>query len=123
MVSTEPRQHGSAKRYKIHIYSFKKFAFTRMADTLGEIAAHAITGHKAYLITYYKKSREERAEDYRKVMPKLSVFALDEKSKIRKQVEETIKTMKEEDMGRLLEFIKNGKNLPRKQSQQMKQNY
>ncbi|MFQ5920493.1 MAG: hypothetical protein ACE5JV_00575 [Nitrososphaerales archaeon] len=29
------------KRYKIHIYSFKKFAFTTMADTLGEIAARA----------------------------------------------------------------------------------
>ncbi len=113
-MNEEVRQQGSAKRYKIHIYSFKKFAFTRMADTLGEIAAHAITGHKAYLITYYKKSREERAEDYRRVMPKLSVFALDEKSTIRKQVEETIKTMKDEDVGRLLEFIANGKKLPKK---------
>ena len=45
---------------------------------------------------------------------KTIVFALDEKSKIRKQVGETIKTMKEEDMGRLLEFIKNGKNLPKR---------
>jgi|GEM_PF-1281449 len=68
------KQRGRAIRYKVHIYSLKKFAFTKMADTLGELAAHAIAGHKAYLITYYKKSREERAKDFQKLIPKLSVL-------------------------------------------------
>ncbi len=61
--------------------------------------------YEEYVFTYYKKSREERAEDYRKVIPKLSVFTMDEKSKIRKEVEETIKTMKDHDLATLLELI------------------
>ena len=111
-IKEEVRQRGSAKRYKIHVYSFKKFAFTKIADTLGELAARAIKGDKAYVFTYYKKSREERAEDYRKVIPKVSVFAMDEKSKIRKQIEETIKDMKDKDLAALLEFM-NGKKVAR----------
>lgn len=97
---------GLAKRYKIHIYSFKKFAFTRMADSLGEIAARAIKGDKQYIFTYYKKSREERAEDYTKLIPKLSIFVPDDQVKIREQVEDAIKTLKKEDLAGLLEFIR-----------------
>jgi len=62
-------------RYKIHRYSFKKFAFTTMADILGEMATRTIKGDSEYVMTYYRKSREDRAEDYRKVIPKLLVFA------------------------------------------------
>jgi len=62
-------------RYKIHLYSFKKFAFTTMADTLREMGTRAIKGDSEYVMTYYRKSREERAEDYRKVTPKLLVFS------------------------------------------------
>jgi hypothetical protein len=104
-MNEEVKRRGKQKRYKIHIYSFKKFSFTRTADTIGEIAARAIKGDKEYVLTYYKKSREERAEDYRKVIPKVSVFTVDEKSKIRKQVEETIREMKDKDLATLLEFI------------------
>ncbi len=46
------------------------------------MAARAIKGDKEYAMTYYKKSREERSEDYRRLMPKLSVFGIDEKSMI-----------------------------------------
>lgn len=104
-MNEEVKRRGKQKRYKIHIYSFKKFSFTRTADTIGEIAARAIKGDKEYVLTYYKKSREERAEDYKKVIPKVSVFTVDEKSKIRKQVEETIREMKDKDLATLLEFI------------------
>jgi len=68
------RGRKRGKRYKIHLYSLKKFAFTKMADTIGEIGARATLGQKAYLITYYKKSREERAKDFQKLIPKLSVL-------------------------------------------------
>jgi len=61
-----------------------------------------------YLFTYYKKSREERAEDYRKIIPKLSVFVPDDQTRIREQVEEAINTLKKEDLASVLEFI-NGK--------------
>ncbi|MFQ5941442.1 MAG: hypothetical protein ACE5KA_07085, partial [Nitrososphaerales archaeon] len=102
-------KHGVAKRYKIHVYSFKKFAFTKMVDTLGELPARAIKGDAEYVFTYYKKSREERAEDYRIVMPKLSVLSNDERSKLREQVNEAIKTLKHKDLAALLEFIRTAK--------------
>ena len=100
------QQRGSMNRYKIHIYSFKKFAFTVMADALGEIAARAVKGDREYVLTYYRKSREERAEDFRKVIPKLSVFGSDEGSKIREQVEAKVKTLSDDDLARLQEFLK-----------------
>ena len=81
-----------AVRHKVHLYSLKKFAFTKVADTIGEIAAHAMAGHKAYMITYYKKTREERSRDYMRMIPKLSVLA-PEDIEIRKKREEAEKTI------------------------------
>ncbi len=109
------QQRGKMTRYKYHPYSFKKFAFTKAVDTLGEIPARAMKGDREYVQTYYKKSREERAEDYRKLIPKLSVFGMDEKSKLREQVEEAIKSVKEDgELAAVLEFVRNGKKVARK---------
>jgi len=95
------------ERYKIHIYSFKKFAFTAMADTLGEIAARAIKGDKDYVLTYYKKNREERAADYRKVMPKLLLFSTDEeRTSLKKKLSEELKGLNEKDLASVLEFVR-----------------
>ena len=105
-INQKIQQRGCMNRYKIHIYSFKKFAFTVMADALGEIAARAVKGDREYVLTYYRKSREERAEDFRKVIPKLSVFGSDEGSKIREQVEAKVRTLSEDDLARLQEFLK-----------------
>ncbi len=105
-INQKVQQRGSMNRYKIHIYSFKKFAFTVMADALGEIAARAVKGDREYVLTYYRKSREERAEDFRKVIPKLSVFGVDEGTKIRDQVEAKVKTLSDDDLARLQEFLK-----------------
>lgn len=99
-------------RYKIHIYSFKKFAFTVMADELGEIAARAIKGDREYVLTYYRKSREERATDYRKVVPKISVFGSDERSKVRDQIAEKVRSMKDDDLARLQKFLRTAKAKP-----------
>ncbi len=105
-LNQKVQKRGSMNRYKIHIYSFKKFAFTVMADALGEIAARAVKGDREYVLTYYRKSREERAEDFRKVIPKLSVFGSDEGLKIREQVEAKVKTLSDDDLARLQEFLK-----------------
>ena len=94
-------------RYKIHLYSFKKFAFTIMADTLGEMATRAIKGDSEYLMTYYRKSREERVEDFRKVIPKLLVFS--EPEDTRKSVEDEIKNLSKDDLADVLKFLRNGK--------------
>ena len=100
------RQRGAMPRYKLHIYSFKKFAFTVMADTLGEIAARAIKGDREYVLTYYRKNREERAEDYRKVVLKISVFSSDETPSAREEVEAKIKSMGQDELAKLQEFLK-----------------
>ena len=68
--------------------------------------ARAVKGDREYVLTYYRKSREERAEDFRKVIPKLSVFGSDEGSKIREQVEAKVKTLSDDDLARLQEFLK-----------------
>ncbi|MGI0082800.1 MAG: hypothetical protein ACREAF_02695 [Nitrosopumilaceae archaeon] len=77
-----------------------------------EIAARAIKGDREYVLTYYRKSREERAEDFQKVIPKLSVFGGDEKSKIRGQIEARVKTLSEDELARLQEFLKTANAQP-----------
>ncbi len=67
-------------------------------------------------MTYYKKSREERAEDYRKVTPKLLIFS--ETKDVRQEFEDEVRKMSNDDLGKLLEFIKNGKNQPNESSVQ-----
>jgi hypothetical protein len=61
--------------HKIHFHLFHKYFLTKGSDVIGEHAAHAICGHGFYMDTYYKKSAEERAADYRKLVPHLTVFA------------------------------------------------
>ena len=99
------KQRGSLPRYKLHIYSFKKFAFTVMADALGEIAARAIKGDREYVLTYYRKNREERAEDYRKVVLKLSVFSSDDKPSAREEIEAKIQSMGQDELARLQKYL------------------
>ncbi len=94
-------------RYKIHIYSFKKFAFTAMADTLGMAATRAVKGDAEYVFTYYKKSHEERAAEYMKVVPKLSIFT-DETKSVREQIEDEMSKMSPEKLNKLLHLITEG---------------
>ena len=104
------KQRSVKNSYNIHIYSFKKFAFTKIADTLGEIAAHAIAGHQEYLITYYKKTREERAEDYRKIAPKLQLFTAPAATeKKRKELESELGALPTEALAQVLTYIKTAK--------------
>ncbi|MEM3427980.1 MAG: tyrosine-type recombinase/integrase [Nitrososphaerales archaeon] len=101
-------RRGVMTRYTITPYSFKKYGFTKIADTLGALAAHAIAGHKAYLITYYKKTREERAEDYKKVAPKLQLLQReeDEEEKIKKELTNTINTLPKDRLAEILKIAK-----------------
>jgi integrase len=60
--------------HKIHFHIFRKYFLTKGSDVIGEHAAHALCGHGFYMDTYYQKSEEERAADYLRLMPHLSVF-------------------------------------------------
>jgi integrase len=64
--------HG---RRRIHPHSFRKLFFSRVVGVIGETAAHAMMGHGSYLKTYYKRTEEERARDYLKCVPHLTVFS------------------------------------------------
>ena len=68
----ETTVHG---RRKIHPHSFRKFFFSKVVGVIGETAAHAMMGHGSYLKTYYKRTEDERASDYLKCMPHLTIFA------------------------------------------------
>lgn len=61
-------------RRKLHPHSFRKFFFSRVVGVIGETAAHALMGHGSYLKTYYKRPEEERALDYLRCMPHLTIF-------------------------------------------------
>jgi integrase len=106
-LAAEVEQRGATKRYRLHIYSWKKYGFTKIADTLGELAAHAIAGHKAYLITYYKKTREERAEDFKKVAPKLQLFAEeDQREKMKRELAAALDGLPSEGLAQILRVAK-----------------
>lgn len=62
------------KRRKIHPHSFRKFFFSKTVGIVGETASHAMMGHGSYLKTYYRRTEDERAKDYLKCMPHLTVF-------------------------------------------------
>jgi len=62
------------ERRKIHPHSFRKFFFSRVVGVIGETAAHALMGHGSYMKTYYKRSEEERARDYLRCIPHLTIL-------------------------------------------------
>ena len=62
-------------RRKIHPHSLRKFFFSKTVGVMGETAAHALMGHSSYMKTYYRRTEEERAKDYLKCMPYLTIFS------------------------------------------------
>ncbi len=80
--------------YQIHPHVFRKY-FSRLADPIvGITARNALTGHTGYLDTYTKKPLHERQDDYRKLIPVLSVLqATSEEEQQLKTIETTLRTM------------------------------
>lgn len=65
----------NSRIHTLHFHIFRKYFFSKAADIIGEQAAHALLGHNPYLSTYYLKSEEDRAADYRKLEPYLTTSA------------------------------------------------
>ncbi len=61
-------------RRRIHPYSMRKFFFSKAVGIIGETAAHAMMGHGTYMQTYYRRTDQERAQDYLRCMPYLCIF-------------------------------------------------
>jgi integrase len=64
---------GDSRVHQLHLYSFRKFFFSQAVPIIGEHAAHALMGHGFYMKTYYRRPREKRAEDYRRLIPHLTI--------------------------------------------------
>lgn len=92
------RQEGQkVRRYKIHIYSFKKFGYTRADRKFGKNFADGLKGDKNS--EYHRLPLEERAEMYLELEPELTIFNAEA---IRKRVALTmreINIMKEKMAG------------------------
>ncbi len=99
-------------RYEIHPYSFKKFAYTVVSKVLGESAAKAMKGDSDYTQTYYKQTMEEKMEDYRKVISKLSVFGAskDVRLETKQQLDNETSGMSEEQLQGWLKSMRDSKN-------------
>ncbi len=61
------------KRWKIHMYSLKKFGFSQAYGVVHDIA-RVWAGQKVYLATYMKYSEDERRNFYLKCMDALTIF-------------------------------------------------
>jgi integrase len=59
--------------HKIHFHSFRKFFFSRTMPAIGEERAHALMGHSFYMQTYYRRSKEDRMDDYSKCAESLCI--------------------------------------------------
>jgi len=60
-------------RYKIHIHKFRQYFFTLASQKHGSDYAHGITGHGAYLKTYFEQTKEVKAQKYKELEPSLLV--------------------------------------------------
>ncbi|QQG48287.1 MAG: tyrosine-type recombinase/integrase [archaeon] len=91
--------------HKIHFHIFRKYFLTKGSDVIGEHAAHALCGHGFYMDTYYQKSEEERASDYLRLMPHLSVFGTREgpdlKTEFKREILLKVGGYSKEEVGKL----------------------
>jgi len=97
-------------RYEIHLYSFKKFAYTVVSNILGESAAKAMKGDSDYTQTYYKQTIEEKMRDCEKVIPGLSIFTPDPSIKTKQELISAVSGMSTEDQQGWLKSLRDSKN-------------
>ena len=69
-------------------------------------------GDRHYVLTYYKKTLLERMEDYKKLIPVLSVFGSNEDARLetKQEIDNLISGMSTEDQQGLLKSLLDGKN-------------
>jgi len=95
--------------YKIHLYSFRRFFFTKALDHFKDDIAHAMTGHGAYLQVYQSRTEQQKKELWDELEPEILIFdqskkdqkirdleiALKHNKKLEERVEEQGKQIKE----------------------------
>ena len=56
------QKYETTRRYKINLYCFRAYFFTRALRRFGDETAHALTGHGAYLQQYQRRTLDEKIE-------------------------------------------------------------
>ncbi|MEX0854679.1 MAG: tyrosine-type recombinase/integrase [Nitrosopumilaceae archaeon] len=67
-------KYEDTTRHKVTIHSMRAFFHTQASLIHGEQYAHALDGHRGYLMQYYRLSREKRAEMYKELEPHLLIY-------------------------------------------------
>jgi len=110
-------KHNTTGNYKINLYSFRRFFFTRALDLLKNDIAHAMVGHGAYLQVYQSRTGQQKKELWDEVEPEILVFDQSKKEQKIRDLEIALKHNKqlEERMGeaekRLNEFAEKESDL------------
>lgn len=68
----EKYKNSSTSKFTFH--SLRAYFETIVSDKCGHEAAHAFLGHRKYMITYYRKSENQRKQDYLSFEPFLHVL-------------------------------------------------
>lgn len=66
-------KYGNGYNYHVNIHSFRAYFHTQATRVLGGDVAHALIGHHKYLDQYFRLTPEERAEQYKKLEPYLTI--------------------------------------------------
>jgi len=106
VMAKESKRGRMGDRYKIHLYSLKKFYFSQATAEVGDMVAQAWCGRKAYLGTYLRLPLEERQKLYLKVMQRLTIF-IQEPPRTEERLRERLKTrgLTDEMIDRVLEGL------------------
>ena len=74
------QKYETTGRYKINLYCFRAYFFTRALRRFGDETAHALTGHGAYLQQYQRRTLDEKIELWNELESDLLVFDLEKKN-------------------------------------------
>ena len=93
------KQNGSDNRYVVHLHGTRGVFYTEALEVLGEGKAHAMIRHHGYIDTYYQKDVDKMADDYLKIMPRVTISddaRIEYSEENTKRVEQKIKSMEED---------------------------
>jgi len=68
------QKHKTIGTFKINLYSFRRFFFTRALDLLKNDIAHALVGHGAYLQVYQSRTEQQKKEIWDEVESEVLIF-------------------------------------------------
>ena len=66
-------KYGNGFNYHVNMHAFRAFFHTQATRVLGGDIAHALIGHHKYLDQYFRLTPEERADQYKKLEPYLTI--------------------------------------------------